>query len=352
MSPPLSPRAQEILDAIERDALARRAATASPTPPADVAPAPSVEAPRAPEVEPDAADPSRLLELVDALTAQAEQARRRLGTLTAALRDVEVHPEAPVATSPAPPPVALPVADLHHHLLPGIDDGPLTLEASLELARAAVAAGTNIVATTPHVSWEYPGTTAARIAEGVAELRAALADADIPLEVVAGAEIAITRAIDLDDDELAGLRLGDGPYLLIECPLTPTATGFEFLIEALLVRGHRILLAHPERSPAFQRDPELLERLIGRGLLAQVTASSLSGAFGGSVRDFARALVGDGLVQVVASDAHSVDKRPPALQAELDEAGYDGLAAWLTAGVPGAILTGGPVPPRPELLGR
>ena len=354
MSPPLSPRAQEILDAIERDALARRGTAPSPPPPP---PAPQLRADDAPEAEAEATDPSRLLELVDALTAQAEQARRRLGTLTAALRDVELHadptPEPPSDEAPAAAPsrsaVALRVEDLHHHLLPGFDDGPATLAEALGLARAAVAAGTATVVATPHVSWDYPETTAARVAAGVAELQAALVAAGIPLEVLAGGELAVTRAVDLDDDELAGLSLGDGPYLLIECPLTPSSVGFESLVEALLRRGHRILLAHPERSPAFQRDPELLERLVARGLLAQVTASSLSGAFGEAVRETAHALVRDGLAQVVASDAHSVDKRPPSLREKLEQEGYSELAGWLTVGVPGAILAGTPLPPRPEL---
>jgi len=247
---------------------------------------------------------------------------------------------------------ALEVIDLHHHLLPGIDDGPPTLDDALALARAAVAAGTTTVVATPHVSRAYPANTAASIAEQVSALSAALAAARIPLRVLSGGEVAVTHAVDLSDEELTALHLGTGPYLLVECPLTPAGAGFELLLESLLDRGHRILLAHPERCRAFQRDNELLARLVSRGALAQITAGSLSGHFGRTVREIAHGLVREGLVHVVASDAHSVDRRPPALLAELEQEGYAEQTAWLVGHVPRAILDGGRVPIMPAVPSR
>ncbi len=263
--------------------------------------------------------------------------------------------------APADQPSAHEVIDLHHHLLPGIDDGPPTLDDALALARAAVAAGTTTVVATPHVSREHPANTAAHIAGWVTALEESLAEASIPLRVLPGAEVAVTHAVDLSDEELTALRLGRGPYLLVECPLTPTRASFEPTLESLLDRGHRILLAHPERCRAFQFDNELLARLVSRGALAQVTAGSLAGHFGRTVREVAHGLVREGLAQVVASDAHSVDRRPPALLAEVEQEGYAEQAPWLVGQVPRAILDGGRVPvmpvvrPRPglrRLLGR
>ena len=72
--------------------------------------------------------------------------------------------------------------DLHSHILPGIDDGPATMEGSLDLARAAVEAGTRTILATPHIN-DDPSIDPARIAAGLVELRAALAAAEIPLEV-------------------------------------------------------------------------------------------------------------------------------------------------------------------------
>ena len=75
--------------------------------------------------------------------------------------------------------------DLHSHILPGVDDGPPTVEGSLELARAAVAAGTRTILATPHIN-DDRSIDATRVAEGLEALRPELAAADIPLEVLPG----------------------------------------------------------------------------------------------------------------------------------------------------------------------
>jgi len=245
------------------------------------------------------------------------------------------------------------VIDLHSHILPGLDDGPRTLEGSLDLARAAVAAGTRTILATPHIN-DDASIDAERVAAGLEVLRPALAEAEIPLEVLPGGEIAIWRLADLDDTGLRSLALGGGPYLLIESPFSPVVGPFETIVLDLLMRGHRVLLAHPERCPAFQRDGARLERLVEGGVLVQVTAGSMTGAFGSTVRRFTALLLREGLVHVVASDAHDAVKRPPGQTAGFDslERELPGLGeqrAWLTEGVPRAILDGAPLPERPPL---
>ena len=250
--------------------------------------------------------------------------------------------------------------DLHFHLLPGIDDGPRDLDAAVALARAAASVGVDTIVATPHVSWEWqnrPWT----IAESVRQLDAHLADLAIPVMVRAGAEIALTRAIDLADEELRRLTLGGGPWLLIEPPHMSAAIGIEAPLLQLQHRGHRIVLAHVERCPAFIDDLDMLERLVQGGMLASLTAGSLVGRFGGTLQRFARRLVTSGLIHNVASDAHDCHQRPPGLSQELAKAGLREQASWLTEDVPAAILAGSEIPPapmwpvsaaRPRLLGR
>jgi protein-tyrosine phosphatase len=190
------------------------------------------------------------------------------------------------------------------------------------------------------------------VADGIAALQPLLDGAGIPITLVPGGELAASRALDLTEDELAGLRLGGGEWLLLECPLSVTAVGFETIARALQARGHRILLAHPERSPALHRAPETIDALVAEGMLCSITSGSLLGRFGSTVRQFTLDLIERGLVHNLASDAHDTTRRPPVLT-EAIAAGDDelpGLAehgAWLTVDVPGAILAGGPVPPRP-----
>jgi protein-tyrosine phosphatase len=240
--------------------------------------------------------------------------------------------------------------DLHCHVLPGIDDGPATIEGSLALARAAAAAGTRVLLATPHVSWSYPANDADTIAALVDELNARLEAEEIALEVRAGAELAITRLIEIAPAELARLSLGGSPWLLVEPPFAPTITGLDSILLDLQRQGHRILLAHPERCHAFHRDPQMLESLVRAGVLTSITAGSLVGRFGNQVRRFALSLARDGLIHNVASDAHDSVHRPPGTAAELREAGLEPLADWLTEQVPAAILAGrAEIPPRPAV---
>ncbi len=242
--------------------------------------------------------------------------------------------------------------DLHCHVLPGIDDGPATVEGSLELARLAAAEGTDVLVATPHVNSRYRND-AATIAERVAALNERLASEEVLttdgrlLEVRAGAEVALTLIPELDDGQLAALGLGGGPWLLVEPPFTPVAPNLEAILLELQHVGHLIVLAHPERCPAFQRDPPALERLVRAGLLTSVTAGSLGGRFGGEARRLALALAREGLLHNVASDAHDAVNRTPEIAAELKRSGLAPLAPWLTGAVPAAILDGGEVPPAP-----
>jgi protein-tyrosine phosphatase len=245
--------------------------------------------------------------------------------------------------------------DLHTHVLPGLDDGPRDLDDALDLARAAVTLGTRRVVATPHIDSRF-GVEPEELPAAVAALNAAYAEHGIDLEAVTGGEIATSRVRDLTDEQLEGLGLGGGPYLLIESPHTPAAvvTDIEAVIFDLQVRGHQILIAHPERSPVFQAQPDRLRRLVDGGALCSITAGSMKGRFGQTVRRFTVMLLREGLVHNVASDAHDDVRRPPGLLTgfetmESDVPGVAAQAEWLTEEMPAAILSGAPLPERPEL---
>ena len=242
--------------------------------------------------------------------------------------------------------------DLHTHVLPGIDDGPATVEGSIELARAAAADGATTLVATPHVAWDYPENDAARIAAAVDELGARLAQEGVDIRIRTGGELAVTRAYELANDELSALRLGGGEWLLAECPLSSAAAGFDNALFAVAARGHRIVLAHPERSPLLHKDTELLRRLVGSGMLTSITAGSLLGQFGSTVKRFSLWMLEEDLVHNVASDAHDARRRPPGLKEALAaaEAELPGVAAradWMTRAVPRAVLDGGAIPQAP-----
>jgi protein-tyrosine phosphatase len=235
--------------------------------------------------------------------------------------------------------------DLHCHLLPGIDDGPADLGGTLAMAGQHVKAGIEVVAATPHVAWDMPND-AATIDRRLADVQAALAAAEIPLRVVRGAEIDVHQAVRLSDEQLRALALGGGPWLLLEAPLRP-GVGFAPVVHALIGRGHRVLIAHPERSPVLPRDAEGLRELVRAGAATQITAASFAGSFGRTVRDYAEQMLEARLVHSVASDAHDALRRPPGIAGPLGAAGLGELVPLLAHEAPAAILAGDSLPPAP-----
>jgi protein-tyrosine phosphatase len=206
--------------------------------------------------------------------------------------------------------------DLHAHLLPGIDDGPPDLQGALALAAAAAGGGTRVMAATPHIGFQH-GVAPGELAGRVAVLREALVREGIALEAVTGGELAPDRALDLTDDELRAIALGGSRCILLECPFTRAGDLMSRLVAHLQMKGFRVLLGHPERSPAFLADLDALAELVRRGAFVQLTAGSLRGDFGRTVQRGAHGMLERRLVHVVASDAHAATGRSPSLEARL-----------------------------------
>jgi protein-tyrosine phosphatase len=141
----------------------------------------------------------------------------------------------------------------------------------------------------------------------------------------------------------------------VEPSLSPAAADVEESIRAVMARGHRVVIAHPERAPTFQRDYDQLVRLAAEGALCAVTASAFTGRFGRTARRTAREMLLDGLVHAVTSDAHDLGSRRPALAADMETAaeelrGLPDLTPWLLRDAPAAILRGERPSPPPATV--
>jgi len=239
--------------------------------------------------------------------------------------------------------------DLHSHVLPGIDDGPADLAGSVVMAQVAAETGTQRLVATPHLREDHPAVRPRELGGRVAELNAILARQHVDLEVLSGAEVDLSAALELDDDQLRlGTLAANGTDLLIETPHGPIPSIFEGLLGRVRARGFRVTLAHPELNPTFQAEPERLARLAADGVLLQITARSLRPARRSRSRALAVRAVEEGWCHVLASDAHAADWRPPRLGVELAEAQerMPALAErlhWMTHDAPAAILAGAPL---------
>ena len=231
--------------------------------------------------------------------------------------------------------------DLHCHLLPGVDDGPETMEESVAYARDAVARGTQRIVATPHVEHvdvaELPGR--------VAELSAALARAGVPLDVEVGGELKPESLTVLDQ---AGLEtIAHGPpgarWVLYEVPFGGVDEPFLSGAAELRERGFGLLLAHPERSAGLLAGGlRSLEPELRAGARLACNIGPLVGAEGHERREALAHLLERGLVHLLATDAHP-PRRPYTLDLARDVLA-DGLGP-LTGGNAARLLAQGL--PRP-----
>jgi protein-tyrosine phosphatase len=209
----------------------------------------------------------------------------------------------------------VPAVDLHCHLLPGVDDGPRTIDESVAYARAAVAAGTGTIVATPHVEQ----VVVAELPERVAALRAALADAGVDLRVEVGGELKPESLGVLSAEDLEVIAQGppDARWLLYEVPFGGVDDAFLAGAEELRARGYGLLLAHPERSRDLLVDGlSRLGPLVRAGALFALNVAPLTGQESAARTEAAHHLVAHGACAVVATDAHP-PKRPYQL-AEVD----------------------------------
>lgn len=245
--------------------------------------------------------------------------------------------------------------DLHSHVLPGLDDGAPDMDQALAMCRLALDDGVRLMAATPH--W-YPARDPLPISEislAVRALRGELAAQNLPLELVAGAEVALDPELPRLAREGLLPTLNHGPYLLLECPPHTSPRLLPDLVYGLRLAGLRPILAHAERTWASVRNWDWLIGLMEQGCLVQVTAASLTGKLGSDAKKTAEALLGLGLVNLLASDAHSASWRPPGLSqaaAVAERLAGAGAAEVLTRLTPQAVLAGDEPPPAPRSAPR
>jgi protein-tyrosine phosphatase len=216
------------------------------------------------------------------------------------------------------------VIDLHCHLLPGIDDGASDLDTSLEMARMAVADGITTIACTPHI---YPGmfeNDSAGIRRAIEQLRGHLTEAGIPLQLSWGADAHASP--DLLSRLKAGTvpSLNDSRYFLLEPPHHVAPPQFDSFVFALMVAGYVPVITHPERLSWIDDHYETFCKLSDKGAWMQITAGSLTGRFGPGARYWGERMLDEGRVEILATDAHHPQRRPPLL-AE----GRDAAARWI-----------------------
>jgi len=196
------------------------------------------------------------------------------------------------------------VADMHSHLIPGIDDGAPDLETSLELIRGMVDLGYKKIITTPHIMGEIYDNGPGNILAGAEIVREAIKRENIDIEFSAAGEYML-------DDHFSTLLEEDQPLLtikdnlvLVEFSFVNAPYGFKEKIFMMQIKGYRPILAHPERYGYFHGNKKIYDEFKNMGCLFQVNLLSLIGYYGKAMQDMAHNLIERGDVNLLGTDLH------------------------------------------------
>ncbi|MEW6365183.1 MAG: CpsB/CapC family capsule biosynthesis tyrosine phosphatase [Acidobacteriota bacterium] len=246
--------------------------------------------------------------------------------------------------------------DLHTHYIPDWDDGARTMEDSLKMCEKARADGIREVVLTPHLHRAtLHGDDLQLLDERCAEFLEKAQSTGLRFH--RGAEVfAVHNIVDIAREHPA-VRLGGSSYVLVEFAENSIPPQVRDMIYQMQLAGFTPIIAHPERNTAFQQRPRRLFELVRLGALAQVTAQSITGAFGPQAKDAVTQFLEQRWVHLIASDTHSLNRREPVLSKGLRAASTiidEDVARMMVEDVPRAILQdeavpdlGEPIEPKP-----
>jgi protein-tyrosine phosphatase len=228
----------------------------------------------------------------------------------------------------------IPLADMHCHLLAGLDDGPTSDEEALAMCLSAYTEGVRLVAATAHQNDRWKAVTPDKIRQSTENLTQRLWQANLPLTVFPTAEVMVFPGMETAWQEHKLLSFADrGKYLLVEMPqklfvdLRPIARRFQKL-------GVHLVLAHPERQPELLHETGQIESLIDEGCLVQVSSGSITNSENGQDLRAIKKWFQRGVVHLLGSDGHSPKKRPP----KMAEA-YNQIVRWTESAVADRICS-------------
>ena len=213
------------------------------------------------------------------------------------------------------------------------------------MARKAVEDGIHTIVATPHTLNGLYINPAKEVTSRVANLQEALSNKDIKLQLYVGADVHLCpRMLERIESGDAGTINNKKKYILLEFPSQTIPPGVKDEIFTLIVNGITPIITHPERNPIIQHDMNILYELVRMGALCQVTAMSITGDFGETAMHCVERLLTHRLVHVIASDAHSADRRPPVLSLAVEAAAeimgsYEDSERMVTE-MPAALLSG------------
>jgi tyrosine-protein phosphatase YwqE len=195
-------------------------------------------------------------------------------------------------------------ADMHSHLVPGIDDGSPDMATSIALIRGMHELGYRKIITTPHILWELYPNTAERIVAGMEEVKKEVANQGIDVELRAAAEYFIDEHFVEHLQAKKPLLTVSGNMVLVEFSMVTAPLDLQDVLFEVQMQNYQPIIAHPERYSYLTRKKEVFDDLKNAGCYFQLNILSLTGHYGPAVHELAEYFLKKGYYDLVGTDLH------------------------------------------------
>src|SRR5438034_3397995 len=161
-------------------------------------------------------------------------------------------------------------ADMHSHLIPGIDDGSPDIQTSLQLIRGMMGLGYKKLITTPHVMWDMYRNSRQIILEGLEKLRTAVKAEALDVEINAAAEYFLDDHVEelIKNNEL--LLTISGNMVVVEFSIAHPPMNLKDILFELQMHSYQPVIAHPERYTYLSNNKEFYDELKNIGCFFQL----------------------------------------------------------------------------------
>jgi len=203
------------------------------------------------------------------------------------------------------------MVDIHSHILPGVDDGAISMDESIEMLKKSANSGVDTIVATPHL---MPGRYIAKAKSTdtlISELQEQALHHGVDIKILPGRECHLSPEIFDSEEDLKKITINNaGKYVLAEPPFLEFPDYVEKMIFEFQVRGIIPILAHVERYNEVIRNPGFIYKYIQKDCLTHVNVGSLMGRYGSDVEKTSHILLRHRMVHIVASDMHSPHSMP------------------------------------------
>jgi len=196
-------------------------------------------------------------------------------------------------------------ADMHSHVIPGIDDGAPDMATSIEMIKGLQDLGFQKIITTPHILWEMYPNTADIITNGIGEVKKTVEERGLTIELHAAAEYYIDDHFEEELKNKIPLLPISGNMVLVEISMINAPMDLQEILFEMQMQNYQPVIAHPERYIYMQRNKEFFAQLKDAGYYFQLNLLSLTGYYGNSVKELAEYFIKQEYYDLAGTDLHT-----------------------------------------------